>query len=231
MTIVEIKDVKKVLRSALTTQEPMTAFVMDHFSVREGEKLALVGPSGSGKSTLLNLIAGIVRPDSGSVEVLGKRVDQMPTGVVDRFRGQNIGYIFQEFNLVPALTAMENVLLGLRFGRAVPRIQWRARAREMLDRVGLGHRRNVRPDRLSVGERQRVAIARALANHPPMILADEPTGSLDPSTGSQVIQVLLEMATEGTHTVIVVTHDTMISSRLERQLDCTHLIHESDGHQ
>lgn len=231
MTIVKLEKIKKVYQSSLTTHAPTMAFYLEDFSVQEGEQIALTGPSGCGKSTLLNLISGILRPDSGAVTVAGQRVDGMAIGRLDHFRGTNIGYVFQDFNLVPALTSLENVMLGLRFGRTVPRIQWYARAREMLDRVSLGHLRNSRPDQLSMGERQRVAIARALVNHPPIVLADEPTGSLDPATGSQVFQVLLEICREGTHTLLVVTHDEQVARRLARQFDCTHLIHESDDHQ
>lgn len=231
MTIVELAKIKKVYRNSLSTQAPTMAFLLDEFCIAEGEHLALTGPSGCGKSTLLNLISGMLRPDSGTITVAGERVDQMGTGRLDHFRGRHIGYIFQDFNLVPALSALENVMLGLRFGRTVPRIQWYARAREMLDRVSLGHQRNSRPNQLSMGERQRVAIARALVNQPPIVLADEPTGSLDPATGSQVFQVLLEVCREGTHTLLVVTHDETIASRLSRRFDCAHLIHESDNHQ
>jgi ABC-type lipoprotein export system ATPase subunit len=228
MSIIRLQNVKKVYRGAITPHEPTVAFILDDLAIAEGEMVALVGPSGCGKSTLLNLISGILRPDTGAVEVAGRRVDQLTPGKVDRFRGQTIGYIFQDFNLVPALTATENVLLGLRFGRSVPRLQWRIRAREMLDRVGLGHRRRFKPDQLSIGEQQRVAIARALAHHPPVILADEPTGSLDPATGSQVFQLLLDVCAETKHTLLVVTHDASLAAKLGRRIDCSHLIHESD---
>lgn len=228
MNVIKLSDVKKVYRNRLTPEAPTVAFRLDEFVVTEGERVALTGPSGCGKSTLLNLMSGLLRPDSGSVEVDGVCVNQLGFGVVDRFRGKHIGYVFQDFNLVPALTALENVRLGLRFGRTVPRIQWAARAREMLDKVGLGHRRGYRPDRLSIGEKQRVAIARALVNHPPIILADEPTGSLDPATGAQVFELLMRMCDEARHTLLVVTHDQSIAQRLERRFDATHLIHESD---
>lgn len=228
MSIVQLEGVRKILRGVLTPSAPTVAFVLDEFAVDEGEMVALVGPSGCGKSTLLNLISGITRPDGGSVHVAGQRVDQMPASRVDRFRGPTIGYVFQEFNLVSALSAIENVLLGLRFGRTVPRMQWPARARDMLDRVGLGHRRKFRPNQLSIGERQRVAIARALVHHPPIVLADEPTGSLDPATGSLVFQLLIDICQETRHTLLVVTHDLTIAARLHRRFDCSHLIRESD---
>jgi putative ABC transport system ATP-binding protein len=229
MNIIQLTDIHKIFRNELTPHEPTVSLRLAELIVREGEHLALTGPSGCGKSTLLNLIAGISRPDRGSITVAGERVDRMTGPQVDRFRGRSIGYIFQQFNLIPALTALENVLLGLRFGRAAPRIQWRYRAREMLDKVGLGHRRNYLPARLSIGEQQRVAIARALVNHPPIVLADEPTGSLDPSSASQMFELLLTICAEETHTLLVVTHDRMIANRLERAFDCTDLIHESDS--
>jgi putative ABC transport system ATP-binding protein len=229
MNVIRLEKIEKRFRNRLSTHEPTIALRLDAFEVTEGEQVALTGPSGCGKSTLLNLIAGILCPDSGGVvEVAGRRVDQLSPSEADRFRGQHIGYLFQEFNLISALTAMQNVMLGMRFGRTVPRIQWVYRAREMLDRVGLGHRRRHRPRELSIGEQQRVAIARALVNHPPIILADEPTGSLDPATGSQVFELLLDMCHEATHTLLVVTHDMSIADRLPRRFDCTGLIQESD---
>lgn len=231
MTIVRLEGIKRIFQRDLTPHQPTVGFHLDRFEVQEGEKVALVGSSGCGKSTLLHLVGGMIRPDAGTVEVEGKRLDQMPGPALDRFRGRTIGYVFQDHNLVPALSALDNVLLGLRFGGTVPRMQWNARAKEMLDRVGLGHRRRYRPDRLSVGERQRVAIARALANHPPILLADEPTGSLDPANSAQVFSLLREMCDEGTHTLLLVTHDAKIAARLDRRFDCERLIHESDGAQ
>ena len=228
MNVVELRNIKKFYQASLTPHDPIVAFRLEELLFVEGAHVALTGPSGCGKSTLLNLLAGIVRADEGEICVAGQRVDQLAAGAVDRFRGRMIGYVFQELNLVPALTALENVQLGLRFGRTVPRLQWHARAREMLDRVSLGHRRNYRPDQLSIGEQQRVAIARALVNHPPIVLADEPTGALDPGTGAQIIQLLLDVCKEGTHTLLVVTHDPAIAAQLEQQFDCTDLIHESD---
>ena len=231
MSFVELRNVRKVFRNRLTPHGPTVALRLEELRVEEGEKVALTGPSGCGKSTLLNLISGISRPSEGVVSVAGERIDRLTSGRLDRFRGKNIGYVFQEFNLVGALSALDNVMLGLRFGRSIPRIQWPYRAREMLDRVGLGHRRKSRPDQLSIGEQQRVAIARAVVNHPPLVLADEPTGSLDPSTGSQVFELLLDVCSEGTHALLVVTHDRGIANRLPRTFDCVDLIHESDGRQ
>lgn len=231
MSMIELENVKKVLRNVVTPEEPTIAFRLERFTVSEGSQMALVGPSGCGKSTLLNLVSGVLRPDEGAIIVAGQRIDRMPMGQVDRFRGRTVGYIYQDFNLIEALTAIENVMVGLRFARALPRAQWLVRAREMLDRVGLGHRRQSRPAELSVGERQRVAIARALVNHPPLILADEPTANLDPRTARQVFLLLQELCHEGTHTLVVVTHDVAIADRLPERFDCTQLIRESDQRQ
>jgi len=231
MMAIALEQVKKVLRNVVTPGEPTVAFWLDSFGAREGEQIALTGPSGCGKSTLLNLISGILRADAGSIHVAGERLDQMSLASLDRFRGQNIGYIYQDFNLIDALNALDNVMLGLRFSHTLARSQWRARSREMLDRVGLGHRRHSKPARLSVGEKQRVAIARALVNHPPLILADEPTANLDAGTAGQIVRLLVEMCAEGTHTLLVVTHDPAVASHLSRSVDCSNLIRESDRKQ
>lgn len=229
MNVIAIQDLRKVFRGQHSTHEPGIVFQLDHLAIGEGEQVALVGPSGCGKTTLLHLIGGILQPDQGSVTVAGERIDRLPPVEKDRFRGKHIGYVFQDYNLVEALSAQENVMLGLRFGRAVPRIHWATRAREMLDRVGLGHRRRMRPAQLSNGERQRVAVARALVNHPPILLADEPTGSLDPPTARQIFSLLKDLCAEASLALLVVTHDEQLSHRLARRIDCSHLIHESDG--
>ena len=227
MNVVELEGVEKSRRGA--GMETTITFRLDSLQVAEGARLALVGPSGCGKSTLLNLISGVSRADAGSILVAGERVDRLRGGEIDRFRGRSIGYVFQDFNLAAALTAMENVLLGLRFGRSVPRSRWRERAAASLERVGMTHRAGHRPNRLSVGERQRVAIARALVNRPQLILADEPTGSLDPVTGETVFELLLEACSEDSRTLLVVTHDASIAQRVDDRFDCSDLMHESGG--
>ena len=189
--------------------------------VDDGEYLAVVGPSGCGKSTLLNLLGGIDRPSSGSVEIGGDRVDRMRDAVATRFRLLHIGFVFQRFYLMPALTALENVELPLAEAK-VARRERVDRARELLAYVGLGARLNHRPAQLSGGEQQRVAIARALANRPRLLLADEPTGELDAHTGAEMIELIGQVNLDGT-TIIVVTHDEDLARSAKR------VVHMLDG--
>jgi len=174
------------------------------FKMDAAEQTVLVGHSGSGKSTLLNLIAGILLPDEGEIVVNGTNPTQLGEAARDRFRAANIGYVFQSFNLLQGFTALENVLLGQMFANGSG---GEDRAVELLKKVGLGHRLHHKPRALSVGEQQRVAIARALANAPPLVLADEPTGSLDSKNGAAVLELLRQICTDGKHTLLLVTHD------------------------
>lgn len=173
---------------------------------RRGEMLLLVGPSGCGKTTLLSIIAGTLDADAGEVEVLGERLDGMPSSEVTRFRARNIGFIFQQFNLIPTLSITENVSVPLLIQGLRPR-KAEARAREMLARVGLGDKIKDRPNKLSGGQQQRVAIARALVHDPFLVMCDEPTSSLDSENGRQVMDLLSEIARDSNRCVIVVTHD------------------------
>ena len=186
-----------------------------------GDYLAVVGPSGCGKSTLLNLLGGIDRPSAGSVEIAGERVDRMRDADATRFRLLRVGFVFQRFYLMPALTAIENVELPLAEAR-VARRERVDRARELLTYVGLGTRLDHRPAQLSGGEQQRVAIARALANRPRVLLADEPTGELDAHTGADMIALLGQVNRDGT-TIIVVTHDEDLARAARR------VVHMRDG--
>jgi len=191
------------------------------FRAGKGEYLAIVGPSGCGKSTLLNLLGGIDTPDTGSVTIGGVHVDGMSDREATRFRLLRVGFVFQRFYLMPALTAAENVELPMaEAGR--PKTERRARARALLDYVGLGARASHRPTQLSGGEQQRVAIARALANEPMLLLADEPTGELDAGTGAEMIELLARVNRDGT-TIIVVTHDEDLARAARRE------IHMRDG--
>ena len=190
-------------------------------SVDAGEYVAIVGPSGCGKSTLLHLIGVVDQPTSGSVTVNGERVDHMSDADATRFRLRNIGFVFQRFYLMPALTATENVELPMAEAGLKKSVR-RARAGELLTYVGLGARAGHRPAQLSGGEQQRVAIARALANQPALLLADEPTGELDAKTGAEVIDLLGRLNADGT-TVIVVTHDEKLATAARR------VVHMQDG--
>ena len=183
------------------------------FELGTGEQTVLVGQSGSGKSTLLNLIAGILLPDKGEIMVNGKDPTKLSEAARDRFRAANIGYVFQSFNLLQGFTALENVLLGQMFGGGSGGAD---RAVQLLKSVGLEHRLHHKPRALSVGEQQRVAIARALANAPPLVLADEPTGSLDAKNGMAVLELLRRVCTEGKHTLLLVTHDPQVMKSFEK---------------
>jgi putative ABC transport system ATP-binding protein len=183
-------------------------------SVRSGELVALAGPSGSGKSTLLHLIGCLDRPDRGEIRLGDLRVSHMPAGRLAAVRRERLGFVFQTFNLVPVLTARENVEYPLLLG-AVGRAERRARVDELLQRVGLADKHGRRPRELSGGERQRVAIARALVNDPSMLLADEPTGNLDSSTSEEIMRVFENLATTG-QTVVMVTHEPDIAAHARR---------------
>ena len=189
--------------------------------VDRGDYVAIVGPSGCGKSTLLNLIGGIDQPTAGSVTIDGARIDQMSDAEATRFRLRHIGFVFQRFYLMPALSAIENVELPMAEAR-LPRDQRVARARELLAYVGLGGRRDHRPAQLSGGEQQRVAIARALANKPQLLVADEPTGELDAKTGTEMIELIAQVNRDGT-TIVVVTHDEDLARAARR------VVHMRDG--
>jgi putative ABC transport system ATP-binding protein len=179
--------------------------------VAAGEVVAVMGPSGSGKSTLLNLIAGLDRPTRGTVTVAGRRIDNLGEGALARFRARHVGIIFQFFNLLDDLTALDNVLLPAQLAGASRR-RARARAGDLLERLGLGERRDAYPARLSGGQRQRVAIARALVNSPELLLADEPTGALDTATGQEIGALLRQLNTDG-QTLVLITHDPGLAQR------------------
>jgi ABC-type lipoprotein export system ATPase subunit len=187
---------------------------IDDLVIEEGAHVAVQGASGSGKTTLLHMISGLTEPDSGKISVLGTTINELGEAERDRFRGRHIGYIFQAFNLLEGFTAIENVLLGMTFGSARAD---RPRARQLLETVGLGDRLNYRPHQLSTGQQQRVCIARALANNPEIILADEPTGNLDPGSSADVL-ALLDEVTRG-KTLILVSHENEVLDRYSRRVD------------
>jgi len=181
-------------------------------SVARGEFVGLLGTSGSGKSTLLNLIAGLDRPTSGTLTVFGHDLAGMTRDQLSVHRRSNVGMIFQAFNLISTMTALENVALAMMFA-GVPRAARDRRARELLGQVGLGDRAAHRPNELSGGEQQRVSIARAMANNPEILLADEPTGNLDSKTAREILDLLRALNQSGKRTIILVTHDAALAAR------------------
>lgn len=182
-----------------------------NLTVREGDFLAIVGASGSGKSSLLHILGLMDRPTRGELYLESRLVNDLGDGEMTAARGRDIGFVFQTFNLMPALNVLENVMLTMRWGE-VPRAQRRARAEELLDQVGLSHRQKHYPRELSGGERQRVALARALANRPKLLLADEPTGQLDSVTGERIVELLGQLNAAG-QTIVVVTHNPEVAAR------------------
>jgi putative ABC transport system ATP-binding protein len=186
-------------------------------SLEAGEFAGLLGTSGSGKSTLLNLIAGLDHPTSGSLNVFGRNLGEMSRAELSAHRRASVGMIFQSFNLIPTMTALENVALPMMFA-GVARGVREQRARTRLEQVGLGGRQAHRPKELSGGEQQRVSIARALANDPRILLADEPTGNLDSHTAQEILALLQELNTATGRTVLLVTHDAALASRFVRRI-------------
>ena len=186
-------------------------------TVYPGEMVSIIGPSGSGKSTLLGLIGGLDSPTHGTVEIDGVDISRMSEGRLTEIRNEKIGFVFQFFNLIPTLTALENVALPIQFARK-PLFRPEARAKELLELLGVGDRLRHRPAELSGGQQQRVAIARALANNPPLILADEPTGNLDSESGRVVLEALKRIQREAGTTVVIVTHDADIASFTDRTI-------------
>jgi len=198
-------DVRKVYRTGAETVDALKDISI---SIDRGEFVAVMGPSGSGKTTFLNCLSGLDEIDSGDVLVEGQDVHKMSDAKRSRYRAEKMGFIFQSFNLIPVFTAAENVELPLLLAGATPGLA-RKRAEETLDRVGLGKRKNFRPNELSGGEQQRVTIARALAGQPAIVWADEPTGNLDTETAWSIMGLLEELNTEGL-TIVLVTHDPAI---------------------
>jgi putative ABC transport system ATP-binding protein len=183
--------------------------------IEAGELVALTGPSGSGKSTLLNVIGALDRPDRGSITVDGQRLEQLDDQAA--YRAETVGFVFQFHNLIPTLSALDNVQIPM-IGRGGSRADRVERARELLAEVGLADRASARPSVLSGGERQRVAIARALANEPRLLLADEPTGSLDSETSAQVLRLLRRLREEHGMTILLVTNDDDVAGEADRRL-------------
>jgi putative ABC transport system ATP-binding protein len=211
-TVLQLDAVTKVYGE----QPPVAALRGVSFSVQRGELVAIVGPSGSGKSTLLHIMGTLERPTSGVVRIGGVDAAQLEDREVSRLRAHQIGFVFQQFFLAEHATVRENVADGLLYA-GVPAAERHARADEALQRVGLTDRASFRPTKISGGQRQRVAIARALVGRPAIVLADEPTGNLDSSTGQAIMELLHELNAAGA-TILVITHDAALAERIPRQI-------------
>ena len=211
--VIQLDGVQKAFRTPAGEIVPILD--VDRFEVAAGEQVALEGHSGSGKTTLLNVIAGIMRPDAGSVVLDGVDLSRLPEAARDRVRADRLGLVFQQFNLLPGFTAIENVLVAMAFSSVRPD---RSRAEALLASVGLAHRLAHKPAALSVGEQQRVAVARALANRPRVILADEPTASIDPGHQQQVVDLLKQTCEQENVALVVVTHTPEVAEQFSRRV-------------
>ena len=207
----------KNLKKSFLASDGSTQKVVDvaSFSMESGQQIALSGTSGSGKTTLLNLIAGILQPDEGQIELSGRSMSGSSEAVRDRLRAQMVGYIFQTFNLLQGYTCLENVLLGMSFGGDLDE----DRAVELLENVGLGQRLDYHPRQLSTGQQQRVAVARALANSPKLVLADEPTGNLDPENAAEALSLIRQTCREHGAALLLVSHDKAVLDQFEDARD------------
>ncbi|HEX6853204.1 MAG TPA: ABC transporter ATP-binding protein [Candidatus Polarisedimenticolaceae bacterium] len=212
--VIRMRGITKVYDTGAIRVEALRGVDLD---VGAGEFVAIVGPSGSGKSTLMNLIGCLDTPSGGSYNLRGREVGGLTKDELAAVRNQHVGFVFQAFNLLPQITAYENVELPLLFG-GVPKGERRTRVKELLERVGLGQRMEHRPTELSGGQMQRVAIARALAMNPSILLADEPTGNLDTSSGGDIMGIFEDLWKQG-RTVIVITHDPALARRASRVLE------------
>jgi ABC-type lipoprotein export system ATPase subunit len=200
----------------LPGNQEITVLNINHFQMNNHEKVGLVGPSGSGKSTFLNIIAGIVRPTTGIIFMMNTQIDQLPEAKLDHYRARQVGYVFQNFNLLSGYTALENVLIAMQFGNVISRNERRKKAIELLSQVGLDQRLHHKSGQLSNGEQQRVAIARALANRPSLVLADEPTASLDYHNAQQVSALLADACRVNGAALLLCTHDLELANKMDR---------------
>ena len=213
MTALELRGVSK----SYPGSPPVEALREAWLSVERGELLAVVGPSGSGKTTLLSVAGTLERPTAGEVVIAGRNVEQLDDATVAGFRARHIGFVFQQFFLLPTLTALDNAASGLLY-RGVPASERREAAARVLEQVGLGHRLNHRPGQLSGGESQRVAIARAVVGTPEVVFADEPTGNLDSVAGAEILDLLVRLAGAGT-SIVVATHSAVVARAAHRVVE------------
>jgi putative ABC transport system ATP-binding protein len=216
-TLKTVLEVSHLAKTVDTVDGPLTILHDINFSVAEGESLAIVGASGSGKSTLLGLLAGLDTPSKGQILLMDRDISAASEDQRAQIRSQHVGFVFQSFQLIDHLTALENVQLPLELA-GMPRAEAAAKAQVWLEKVGLSERLKHRPKTLSGGEQQRVALARAFVTEPDILFADEPTGSLDEQNGQKIIQLLFQLNQELGSTLILVTHDMALASRCERQM-------------
>jgi ABC-type lipoprotein export system ATPase subunit len=215
--VLEIHELRKGF--VAPTGERTEVIDVETFCLAEGEQVALRGSSGSGKTTLLHMIAGILQPDAGRIVVAGRDLTAAGEARRDRIRAETMGYVFQTFNLLQGYSALENVMLGMLFGRGVDA----AFATSLLERVGLGHRLHYKPRQMSVGQQQRVAVARALANRPVVVLADEPTGNLDPTHSREALTLIREICGEQRAALLLVSHDPDVLDDFDDVIDLADL--------
>lgn len=218
-TILEARDVYKIYDMGKVQVKALNGV---SFKLDKGDFVSIMGPSGSGKTTLLDVMSALLRPTKGEVFVGGKPISKMDDNQLATVRGKTIGFVFQTFNLIQRMTALENVMLPLWF-QGVPLAEREKRAKEILEHVGLGPRSSHRPNELSGGQKQRVAIARALAVNPDVVVADEPTGNLDSASGEQILQLIDDLNKKEGKTVLMVTHEREVGERANK------IIHLKDG--
>jgi putative ABC transport system ATP-binding protein len=217
MSLLEIEGLRKSYRAPDGSVQ--TVLSIERFSMERGERMGMRGESGSGKTTLLHTIAGILRPDAGSIRILDTDLARLGEAERDLFRAKHVGYVFQSFHLLGGYSALENVLLGMVFGHEIDR----AEARGLLVRLGLEERLHHRPAQLSIGQQQRVALARALAGRPELVLADEPTGNLDRARADEALELLSSLCRERGAALLCVSHDPAVLSHFERVVDLADL--------
>ncbi len=218
----ELVTMREIIKTYWVADQPLSVLRGIDLSIQTGSCTAIMGTSGSGKTTLMNILGCLDRPTSGSYTLNGKHLSNLSSNNLAHIRNRQIGFVFQQFNLLPRLTALENVMLPIAYA-GLPQSQQRELAMQILTKVGLANRLNNLPSQLSGGQQQRVAIARALANQPSLILADEPTGALDTKTAQEIMELLLELNRSQSITIVLVTHEPRIAEQTH------HIIHLQDG--